>query len=133
MGRSSKSDRVCTKQTPHHVLDNKTLEEAFSGEKPKVDHLKILCCLVYIHIPKEKRTKLDPSGNKGIFVGYFERSKSYRIYFPGFEKIDISRDVTFDEETAYNKSRKKPTEEYEEAEAPRIHDTTMNEESQEED
>ena len=37
-------------------------------------------------------------------------------------------DVTFDKDTAYNKSRKRPAEEIEEAEAPRIHDTTMNEE-----
>ena len=35
--------------------------------------------------------------------------------------------------TAYNKSRKKPTEELEETEVPIIHDTTMNEEIQEED
>jgi len=52
---------------------------------------------VYIHIQKEKRTKLDPSGKKGILMGYSESSKAYRIYFPGFKKIDISRDVTFDE------------------------------------
>ena len=52
---------------------------------------------MYIHIPKEKRTKLDPLGRKGIFVGYYESSKAYRIYFPGFKKINISRDVTFDE------------------------------------
>ena len=32
-----------------------------------------------------------------------------------------------DEDTAYNKSRKRPVEEPEEAEAPIIHDTTMNE------
>ena len=90
---------------------------------------------MYIHIPKEKRTKLDPSRKKGIFVGYSESSKAYRIYFPGYKKIDISRDVTFDENTAYNKSRKRPAKEPEEveAEAPRIHDTTMNEETQEED
>jgi len=25
---------------------------------------------VYIHVPKEKRTKLKPSGKKGIFVSY---------------------------------------------------------------
>ena len=82
---------------------------------------------MYIHIPKEKRTKLDPSGRKGTFVGYFESSKAYRIYFLGFKKIDISRDVTFDEDSAYNKSRKRPTEELEETKVPRIHDTTMNE------
>ena len=40
--------------------------------------------------------------------------------------------MTFDEETAYNKSKKRPVEEPEEAKAPRIHDTTMNEETQEE-
>ena len=43
--------------------------------------------------------------------------------------------MTFDEDTTYNKSRKRPTEEPKEAEAeaPRIHDTTMNKEVQEED
>ena len=68
-------------------------------------------------------------------MGYSESSKAYIIYFPGYKKIDISRDVTFDEDTAYNKSRKRPAEEPEEAEAkaPRIHDTTMNKEAQEED
>ena len=58
--------------TPHRVLNNETLEEAFLGEKPEVSHLKIFGCPVYIHMPKKKRTKLDPSGKKGIFMGYFE-------------------------------------------------------------
>ena len=66
-------------------------------------------------------------------MGYFESSKDYRIYFLGFKKIDISKDVTFEEDSAYNKSRKRPAKEPEEIEAPRIHDTTMNEETQEED
>ena len=44
---------------------------------------------MYIHIPKDNRTKLDPSGKNGIFVGYYESSKAYRIYFLGFKKIDI--------------------------------------------
>ena len=98
-------------RTPHRALENKTPEEVFSNKKPKFGHLRIFDCPVYIHIPKEKRTKLDPSGKKGRFVGYFESLKAYRIYFPGFKNIDISRDVTFDEDTTYNKSIKKPTEE----------------------
>ena len=68
--------------TPHRVLENKTPEEVFSSKKSKVNHLRIFDCLVYTHIPKEKRTKLDPSGKKGIFVGYSEILKTYRIYFP---------------------------------------------------
>ena len=66
-------------------------------------------------------------------MGYSESSKAYIIYFLGFKKIDISRDVTFDEDTAYDKSRKRPAKQPEEAEVPRIHDTTMNEEAKEED
>ena len=120
-------------RTSHRVLEKKIPEEFFSGKRPEVSHLRIFGYPIYIHIPKEKRTKLDPSGKKGIFVGYSESSKAYIIYFPGYKKIDISRDVTFDEDIAYNKSRKRPAKEPEEGEAPRIHDTTMNEETKEED
>ena len=87
---------------------------------------------MYIHIPKEKTSKLDPSGKKGIFVGYSESSRAYRIDFPGFKKMDISRDIIFDEDSTYNKSRKRHAEDPEESEAPRIHDTTINKETQEE-
>ena len=57
----------------------------------------------------------------------------YRIYFPRFKKIDISRDVTFGEDRAYNKSRKRPVEDPKETEIPRIRDTTMDEAIPEED
>jgi hypothetical protein len=78
----------------------------FTGKKPEVSHLKIFHCLVFIHIPKEKRNKLKPSGKKGIFLGYCEVSKAFRIYIPGHHHIEISRDVTFDEEFALKKSRR---------------------------
>ena len=65
---------------------------------------------MYIHIPKENGTKLDPSGKKGIFIGYNDTSNSYHIYFPRFKKIDISRDVIFDEDSAYFISRRTPSE-----------------------
>jgi hypothetical protein len=86
-------------------LGNKTLEEVFTGKKLGVSHLKIFGCLVYIHVPTEKRTKLEPSRKKGTFVGYSETSKAYRIYIPEQRYIENSRDVTFDEEAAFKKSR----------------------------
>ena len=66
-------------------------------------------------------------------MGYSESLKAYRIYFPGFKKINIIRDVRFDKESAYIKSMKRPVEDSEESEVPRIHDTTMNEAILEED
>ena len=65
-------------------------------------------------------------------MGYSESPKACKIYFPRFKKIDISRDVTFDEDTTYKKSRKRPVEDHEETEVPRIPNTTINEENLEE-
>ena len=67
-----------------------------------------------MHIPKDKRTKIDPSWRKEIFVGYSDTSKSYRIDFPGFKNINISRDVAFDEGSTYSRSTRLTIEEFEE-------------------
>jgi hypothetical protein len=99
----------------HSALGFKTPEEMFSRKKPEVSHLKIFGCLVFVHISKERRTKLDPSGKKGIFVGYCEVSKAFRIYIPGYHHIEIGRDVTFDEDAMLMRSRRCQLEEvYEE-------------------
>jgi hypothetical protein len=78
----------------------------FTGKKPEVIHLKIFGYPVFIHIPKEKINKLEPSRNKGILVGYCKVSKDFRIYILGHHHIDISRDVTFDEDATLKKSRR---------------------------
>ena len=59
------------------ALGFKTLEEMYTRNKPELSHLKIFGCPIYVHILKEKRTKLDPYGKKGVFVGYYEVSKSF--------------------------------------------------------
>ena len=71
--------------------------------------------------PKEKRLKLEPSGRKGRFVGYNESSKAYRVYIPGFKQIETSRDVTFNEDTTFIRSRLNHADEVhdEDPEAPR--------------
>jgi len=79
-GEATKTTIYIQNRSPHRSLDNMTLEEAFIGNKPSMDHLLIFGCPVYIHILKEKRKKLDPSGMKGTFVGYVNSSKAYRIY-----------------------------------------------------
>ena len=81
------------------------LLKKFTGEKPDVGHLRIFGCTVYVHVPKEKRTKMDPSRKKGIFIGYGETSKAYHIYVPGQRQIEVSRDVTFDEDASFLRSR----------------------------
>ena len=76
--------------------------EALSGHKPDVTHFRIFGSKAWARILTEKRKALQPQSQECIFVGYSESSKAYKIYFPGFKKIDISRDVTFDEDFVTN-------------------------------
>ena len=95
-------------------------------------HLNIFSCPAYIHIPKEKRSKLAPSRNKGLFIGYSEQSKTYRIYIPGYRQIELSRDVTFDNDTAFRKS-KNDKEDEEEHETPKAAESPKPVRNEEED
>jgi hypothetical protein len=65
---------------------------------------------------------LDPSGKKGIFFGYRDVSKTFRIYILVYHHIDINRDVTFDEDATLKKTRRFQLEEVYEEElvAPRV-------------
>ena len=85
-------------------MGNMTHEEFFLGKKPKVSHFQIFGSLTYSHVPSEKRTKLEPTTEKGIFVGYDETVKDFRIYLPSQRKVVVRRDVKF-EERAFRKSR----------------------------
>ena len=39
--------------------------------------------------------KFDPRGTEGLFMGYSEQSKAYRIWIPSQQKVIVSRDVKF--------------------------------------
>ena len=91
-------------RSPHKKMKDMTPKEAYTDVKPKASHLRIFGCLVYIHVPKEKRTKLEPVGRRCIFVGYSKSLKAYWIDFPGQRQIEVCKDVTFEEEEAYRRS-----------------------------
>jgi hypothetical protein len=77
--------KVCTR-----FFENKTSKEMFLGEKLEFNHFRIFGCTVFVHVPKEKRTKLVPSTWKDIFFGYSGTSKAYRIYITVHQKVEIN-------------------------------------------
>jgi hypothetical protein len=89
---------------PHRILEDKTPKEAFTGVKSEVSQFRIFCCLIYIHVPIEKRTKLEPSSKKGLFVSYNETSKAYKVYILEQRKTIVSKDIKFEEGFASRKS-----------------------------
>ena len=88
----------------HRALGSKTPEETFTGKLPKIGHFRIFGCLTYSHVPSEKRTKLEATGEPGILVGYNETSKAFRIYLPAQRKVVVRREVKLEEEKSFRRS-----------------------------
>eukprot|EP00253_Pinus_taeda_P009205 PITA_09205 len=92
---------------PTKAVMNRVPEEAWSGRKQGVTHMRVFGCVAYAHIPDQLRRKLDSKGEKCIFIGYSEESKAYGLYIPSTKKFFISRDVQFIEEEAWDGSIEK--------------------------
>ncbi|WVZ09086.1 hypothetical protein V8G54_022432 [Vigna mungo] len=87
-------------KSPTKALPSSTPEEAWSGNKPDVRHLKIFGSICYKHVPSELRKKLDDRSEALILVGYHPTG-AYRLYDPAKSKIVISKDVIVDESTIF--------------------------------
>ncbi|GKV08818.1 hypothetical protein SLEP1_g20394 [Rubroshorea leprosula] len=76
--------------------------EAWYGQKPSADHLKVFGSICYNHVPTAKRGKLDEKAEIGIFIGYATQAKGYKVYDPISKKVNVHKDVVFDESAHWN-------------------------------
>ncbi|KAM1484192.1 hypothetical protein EV2_037025 [Malus domestica] len=96
---------------PTKSVKRMTPQEAWSGYKPNVAHLRVFGCVAYAQVPEAKRRKLDNRGEKCVFVGYSEESKAYKLYNPLTGKLVVSGDVIFSEEDAWKWNNKEVSKE----------------------
>ncbi|KAL4376201.1 hypothetical protein GQ457_02G024740 [Hibiscus cannabinus] len=89
-------------RSPTKNVDNVTPQEAWSGRKPSVRHIRVFGSIAYAHVPDQGRLKLDDRSSKYVFIGYDSNSKGYKLFNPSNGKIVISRDVEFDEQASWN-------------------------------
>jgi hypothetical protein len=69
--------------------------ELWHGVKPNLSHLKIIGSTAYVHIPKEKRIKLDTHSHKGIMTGYGGGTNQYKVWDLIRKDVVVTRDVVF--------------------------------------
>jgi len=62
-----------------HIL-NKTSYELFKGRRPNISYFQKFGCTCYILDNKVYLKKFDFKAQKVIFLGYSERSKTYKVY-----------------------------------------------------
>jgi len=87
---------------PSRVLNKKTPFEGWFGYRPDLQNLKKICCLYFSFVPQVKKDKLDKKVEPGVFIGYNNTSKAYRIFQPQNGKILVSRDFKFMKEKQWS-------------------------------
>ena len=82
-------------RSPTVSVQGKTLEEAWSGTKTSVAHLRIFGSVTFAHVPNELIIKLHKKSEQCIFTGYSENHKAYKLYNPVTKNIVVRRDIKF--------------------------------------
>ncbi|KPU81756.1 uncharacterized protein Dana_GF21660 [Drosophila ananassae] len=83
-------------RTGKSSLEGLSPYQLWLGKKRRIKHLRIVGSTSYVHIPCQKRKKMDEKAEKGYLVGY-DGDERYRIYLPEKHKVVVSRDVKFQE------------------------------------
>ena len=86
-------------------VTNKTPYELWFNTKPNLKHLRVFGCKAFAYIHKSKRGKLDYKAEGGIFIGYDNHAKAYRIYVEG-KNVTLAGTAKFFEDSAQNSNYK---------------------------
>ncbi|CAI7740724.1 unnamed protein product, partial [Closterium sp. NIES-54] len=69
--------------------------EKWSGKKPLVDMLRVFGCMGLMHVPKEKRDKLQAAAVWAVHLGLARGSKGWLMWDPKSNTIFTTRDAKF--------------------------------------
>jgi len=93
-------------QTPIHHLSWRTPSKWLSGNRPSVDHLRVLGCGAYVFIPAEARTnKLAPKSELMTYLGSHPRGKGW-IFMRGPNNVIFSTAQAIFDESIFPKCPK---------------------------
>ncbi|GJS37222.1 retrovirus-related pol polyprotein from transposon TNT 1-94 [Tanacetum coccineum] len=79
---------------------NKTPYELLRGRKPNIEYFHVFGSLCYPTNDRDDLGKMKPKADIGVFIGYSETSKGFRIYNRRTKRIMETIHVKFDELTA---------------------------------
>ena len=54
----------------NRIREKVSAHKLYFGKKPNLRHLRVFESIAYVHIPNQKRRKLDPKSEKWVLVCY---------------------------------------------------------------
>src|SRR5205085_10361622 len=101
-------------RSPTRFLEGKMPYKASNGIKPDLSHLKVFGCDAFLHIPDEKRNKLQSKTKKCLHMGYvMNTTKMWRLWDIAGRRVIIGSNVRFDEQEKNVKKESSTSEENE--------------------
>eukprot|EP00253_Pinus_taeda_P025635 PITA_25635 len=92
-------------RSPSSALEDKTPQEVWTSKKPSLSHLRVFECDAYVHVPKEKQTKLDSKSEKCIFIGEVKDVIKHEVQPKEHERIDFELKEEESDSTAEEESK----------------------------
>ena len=93
------------------LKSGETPYQMWYGKKPNLQHTRVFGCMVYTHVPKEKRKKLNSRAQKLRFIGYTDTASNYKVWDEKTRRSYIRYDVIFNESDFGQNVATKPAEE----------------------
>lgn len=94
---------------PLKRLNGITPAELWYGKKPNIEMLRIYGSKAYAHVNEQFRSKFEPKSKQMLLVGYEPKRKAYRLWSPGTNRVEVSRDVIIVEPTLKRQAILVPT------------------------
>jgi len=83
--------------SPTVSVKGRTPFEIWNGRRPNLSNLRVFGCRAFVHVPRERRDKLDSKSVECVFVGIAENRKGFVCINPRRNTVVVSRDVSFHE------------------------------------
>lgn len=81
------------------ILEKKSCE-LFKGKNPSISYFHQFGCTCYILNNKAYLNRYNVKAQKGVFLGYSERSKAYKLYNFETKMVEESIHIKFDDKRA---------------------------------
>ncbi|MBW0520374.1 hypothetical protein O181_060089 [Austropuccinia psidii MF-1] len=95
-GEAAATEAYLLNRTPSETLSIKMPFERFYNRKEGWENLHPFGCKVYININKQKvKSKLNPRAQEGVFLGYVEGHKNFKVFSSETGKLQITHDCIF--------------------------------------
>lgn len=85
-------------RSPASAVDHNVPEQLWLNRNPGYKHLRRFGSIAYVH---QDQGKLKPRALKGVFLGYPQGTKGYKVWLLDEERCVVSRNVVFNEELVF--------------------------------